>query len=509
MKTRRPTLPTAAWLLVLTFSLSGAAILSAQKAGTPDTGNGDKAERAKKLLDQLVRQESIRKKEREFMAQELVEAGRKRLELKRWDEAIAVAKEALDLAPDNEEAKELLVEARRKAGLQGAGGVAAITEKVEAERKVAQQVTHHEMARTLEQGKKLLGAREYREAIDAFENVIALARSMPTVEDARPTAEEARQLIDICWTTIRREKALRQQTVERSAREILTEQRRRQRHLVEARKRVLLTRAKYAMENSQHELAANLIEELLAVDPLNTEAQKLANRIRRTRSTDRRLATRRAAKENTSERMVSVDETMVPPTSTLTYAANWDEIRAKRPKSQVTEEEVAPWKKQVFTQLEKRVSFDFLDTPLADVVAFLQNLTGVNMVLDPAAIQGDDVPVTLKVNDMRLGAALDWILRLANLQYTLRDEAVFVSSGDRIKEAESLRIYEVRDLLAQIPDYSGSGLPSIGEGGGGDMGGEGDIFEDDAGGDGGMTGEELVEFIQDTIAPESWGEEDF
>jgi len=508
MKTRKSITSTAVWLLVLAFSLSGAALLSAQEAGGAGTGNDAKAERARKLLDQLVQQETIRKTERGYMAQKLVEAGQKRLAQKRYDEAIAVAKEALDLAPENAEAKKLLVEARKMAGLQGSGDVAAIAEKVQAEKQVARQVTHHEMRRTLERGKKFLGMREYREAIDAFENVVTLARSVPTMEGTQAAAEEAQQLINISWSTIRREKALRQQRVERSAKEILTEQRRRQRHLVEARKRVLLTRASYAMENGQHDLADSLVDELLAVDPLNAEAKEMAEQIRRTKRTDRLGTAKVESKNNNSELMADVDEAMVPPTAMLTYSANWDETRAKRPKSLVAEEEVAPWKKQVFEQMEKRVSFDFLDTPLADVVAFLQNLTGVNMVLDPGAVQGDDVPVTLKVSDMRLGASLDWILRLANLQFILRDEAVFISSKDRIREAEALCIYDVRDLLAQIPDYTGTGLPSIGEGGGGGGGGE-DLFqgEDDSGG--GMTGEDLVEFIQETIAPDSWGDEEF
>jgi hypothetical protein len=171
----------------------------------------------------------------------------------------------------------------------------------------------------------------------------------------------------------------------------------------------------------------------------------------------------------------------------------------------VAVEEVPEWKKRVYQQLEKKVSFDFVDTPLADVVAFLQNLTGVNMVLDPASVQGQDVPVTLKVSDMRLGAAVDWILRLASLSYTLRDEAVFISSKAGIKEAEALRIYDVRDLLAQIPDYTGTSLPSMGEGGG-EGGGGGDLFEGEGGNEEGMTGEDLVDFIKETIAPDSWGE---
>jgi len=91
------------------------------------------------------------------------------------------------------------------------------------------------------------------------------------------------------------------------------------------------------------------------------------------------------------------------------------------------------WKTDIQRQFEKRISFDFVDTPLDDVLCFLSSLTGTNIVLDRAALQDGEVPVTLKVNDMRLGAALDWILRLVNLNYVLRDEAVFVSTPERCR----------------------------------------------------------------------------
>ncbi|MDP6503283.1 MAG: hypothetical protein QF886_06690, partial [Planctomycetota bacterium] len=103
-----------------------------------------------------------------------------------------------------------------------------------------------------------------------------------------------------------------------------------------------------------------------------------------------------------------------------------------------------------------RISFDFVDTPLADVVAFLANLTNTNIVLDPATVEGDDVPVTLKVSDMKLLSALEWILRLVNLTYTFRDEAIFISTPERIQSLPSVRnkqiVFRVYDLREQLKE---------------------------------------------------------
>jgi len=111
------------------------------------------------------------------------------------------------------------------------------------------------------------------------------------------------------------------------------------------------------------------------------------------------------------------------------------------------EREAPAWEREIQEKFNKRISFDFVDTPIADVIAFLSNLTGTNFVLDPAAIQKKDLPVTLKVNDMRLGAALSWILKLVGLDHDLRNEAVFISTEDRLREPTRIRVYDCRRLL--------------------------------------------------------------
>lgn len=93
----------------------------------------------------------------------------------------------------------------------------------------------------------------------------------------------------------------------------------------------------------------------------------------------------------------------------------------------------ADWEKEFEAKLDEKVSFEFVQTPLSEVVRFLQNLTGLSMILDPRACEEvGDVSISLKVSDMRLRLALGWILRLANLTYDLRDGAIFISTPEGI-----------------------------------------------------------------------------
>ena len=93
------------------------------------------------------------------------------------------------------------------------------------------------------------------------------------------------------------------------------------------------------------------------------------------------------------------------------------------------------WKGMILARMERNVSFEFVDTPVGEALAFLQALTHVNIVVDPAPLRdrARRRTICLKVADMELRHALSWILRLSGRSYTLRNRAVFVSTPERIR----------------------------------------------------------------------------
>lgn len=466
-----------------------------------------KIERAKQLLNEMVRQEQILRKEREFMAQHFFENGRKHFDAKLFKEAIQAFRKALELDPKHEDAGKMLQEARRLAGIDSGRDAQSVLERLIAEKEVSRQMTKDELERALADGRDLYNQKRYQEAADSFDKALSLARWIPEMEGVDAFIQEARESLERCRKELRAEEVLRADRATKAAREVLSDEQRRQRNLVETRKKMLLERARSAMDSENFTLAMNLVDELYAVDPLNAEIKALKSQIERSQADKRNQEEMKKVKGGSDELMTHVTMESTPMSKLSEYPSNWGDLVQKRPTSMAAPEEVAEWKKNILSQMEKRVSFDFVDTPLPDVVAFLQNLTGVNMVIDPQAGAGGDVAVTLKVNDMRLAAAMDWILRLVSLKYILRDEAIYVSSSDRLEDKGIMRIYDVRDLLAQIPDFAGTGLPTISEGGGGGGGGGGDLFGGGEGGENeGISGDDLVTFIRENVAPSSWDE---
>ena len=462
-------------------------------------------QKAQELLAKIGEAELIKKQEMDFKVNSLCDEAEKALEIGNFPKAGNLLEEASKWNKKDERVKSLRTKLRILTGTKSVEPSDLLSEKEE-ERKVRIEMNIAEMEKLFESGNKLLALKQYDDSIERFENARAILRALPDTERLKGYRAESEQKLALA----RQEKAAEEQRVDelqkRQAAQLIQQQRIAQSNLQKKQREELLSRARAQMEEENYGLAEDYVKRLLNIDPLNAEARGLMSQLQRARRVDRSDTARRKTADSLDELLIQTEEVSTPITTLFEYPDNWQEIIAKRRIGSAISEDVPEWQQEIKAQMEKRISFDFVDTPLADVVAFLTNLTNTNMVLDPAAVEGDDVPVTLKVSDMKLEAALEWILRLVNLTYAFRDEAVFISTPDRVAEKPILRLYDVRDLLAVIPDYSGTGLPSIGEGGGGGGGGGGDLFGGEGGDGERFTGEDLVEFISQTVSPSSWGD---
>jgi len=100
--------------------------------------------------------------------------------------------------------------------------------------------------------------------------------------------------------------------------------------------------------------------------------------------------------------------------------------------------------------MAKKISFDFVEAPLPDVLQFVASLTDVTIVMDPSVAR-EGREVTLRVKDMRSEAALDWVLKLVGLTKIMKHDAIVVTTRERAfaMEQRSLREYDIRELLKE------------------------------------------------------------
>ena len=66
-----------------------------------------------------------------------------------------------------------------------------------------------------------------------------------------------------------------------------------------------------------------------------------------------------------------------------------------------------PWRAAIAQALTQEVTLDFQDNDLVETVNFLQKISGINIVIDPAVVAAAPPPVTLKVKAMKLENVLE------------------------------------------------------------------------------------------------------
>ncbi len=136
----------------------------------------------------------------------------------------------------------------------------------------------------------------------------------------------------------------------------------------------------------------------------------------------------------------------------------------------------------IVEELASKVTFDFHEEPLFDLVEFLRLEHRINVVLHRRALDdvglGTDTPITIRVSDVSLRAALELALEDLDLTWTIRDEVLLITTPEEDEQMLLTRVYDVAELVT----FRDS---------------EGVIWEDyDA----------LIETITRTVEPNTWDE---
>jgi hypothetical protein len=99
-------------------------------------------------------------------------------------------------------------------------------------------------------------------------------------------------------------------------------------------------------------------------------------------------------------------------------------------------------------KIARKVSIEFVDTPLQEALTFLQTVSKVGIILDPrAATKVAGRKINLRVTEMLLDEVLDKICKEAGLAWDTRGP-VYISTPEALQTSVELAIYDVKDLGA-------------------------------------------------------------
>ena len=514
----RPKAALSPLLALLLLLPAGAAVANGTKAEEPakpaQPQLTPQQQAANDLLERYRLEARVRKEQQLFLAAQHLKVGKAHFEIGDWKAALPHFQKAVELDPANPEALDYLARTRGMLGLkEGPGKV--IDDYID-QRTVAIEMRKLELANTFAQGKALYGKGQYAEALELFIRTKALAEYLAPLVEAGKTAAEADAYKQKAESAIRRQRGeAEKQRLER-AKEQTEELRKDRQSLLDGRQRARLEQARSLFEQHRYDQARKACDALLRDEPSNGAALALretAFQAARNEAIDRVLATRRAEVDRHFDEVAA----LAAPQNELVHMPldRFEEVRRRKVKPLFASDQKPPeaWEGRVREALDRKVSFDFVETPLQDVIGFLGTVADVSMIVDTEALKGEALNVTLRVNDMRLGAALNWICKLVGLKYALRNEAIFVSKPERIYDEVVLRMFDVTDLTMEIRNFKGRQRALATDSGWGDeSGGGGAAIEDffppeDEQEDKGFSGETLIEFIKQLISPGKWGDE--
>ena len=119
--------------------------------------------------------------------------------------------------------------------------------------------------------------------------------------------------------------------------------------------------------------------------------------------------------------------------------------------------------KRIREALELPATFDFLETPLEDVVEHVRNAHDVPILLDVASLPDPDVVLTKTLQHTTLANSLFLLLDEHDLCYVVKRDTLLITSKHSagLLKNSSTRIYQVHDLItapndptAKQPDFA-------------------------------------------------------
>ncbi len=378
-----------------------------------------------------------------------------------------------------------------------------------------------------------------------FDNLLQLAREAleaGDTEQARTLAEQARlrlsdsrdlfseqevqQRLDrqgaLVQEIIQTEEQIRQQeALERDLRlqrEAEEQQRQRQ---VERQQRIneALDRVRALQMEQKYQEALQVVEQILFLEPRNPAGLLLKDTLQDVilyRAFDE---TQRAKNLSYARESNRIQDSMILPDQLLDYPADWPDISFRRGEPAAFAE--SPEDRRVLAELDsKRIPASFTDNTLEDVVDFIATVTNLNIDVDWDSLQdvgvSRDELVTLELQPLPARVVLDRVLEkvspdaFSRANWAVNDGVVVIASDEALRKNTFIVIYDVRDLLFQIPSFTE--FPTLDLDsvlGQGEGGGEGSIFEDEGEQEGERLDREelrqrLIEIIQTNVDFEGW-----
>ncbi len=271
----------------------------------------------------------------------------------------------------------------------------------------------------------------------------------------------------------------------------------------------LIDRTRALQSELKYEEALDVVEQLLFMDPINPTGLLLRDIISDILIYRTYLQTQRDQGEGYSQLSLDMERAMVPAAGIMDYPSDWPDKTFDRGEQSAYAD--PPENRRVLAELARRkVPANFNDNTFEDVLSFVETVTNVDLDIDWDSLDeigiDRDTLLTLNFSPVPANVLLDRVIEKVsdgfnNAGWAVRDGILLVASDDALRKNTTLAIYDITDLLFEIPDYDNApeiDLESVlqqGEGGQG----QSPFDDDDEDDEEELTREERIQQILDII----------
>ncbi|RME80058.1 MAG: tetratricopeptide repeat protein, partial [Planctomycetota bacterium] len=437
-------------------------VKKAPSSGRPGKATLENKSKKKNLLDiqakdplskEKAKEITLHAKTRQALSEWYFKIGKSLYDKFQFEEAEKNFRRAYELYPKNAEAQRYLLLTRYLLD-KGYPTYKITSTLLQQEKEVMIQEKKAKMQRAFKRAVSLYDQGQYKEAIRFFEEVIEMIRAFPYQIDDNNYASKAKEYL----TDSKRKARLQEiKEIERKQQIALAKAREEELRLKRAHRRKiqkLLKQASKLIQLRYYEKAIQVLEEVLQEDPENRTAAPLLKLAKEGRSLKFRTKVWKDTREYLKQDQENINATSIPFSDFVRFPSKkeWDISRSREEAISGKIFEEPEWVKEYKAKLKgKRVSqVSFKDSSLLAVVKFLQDISGLTIVVDPQ-MDTTDKNVTLPITDEQsLENVLNLIMDQLGLTYIFKNEAIFITEKGNAVTKTHFVVLNVQDILNPI-----------------------------------------------------------
>ena len=354
---------------------------------------------------------------------------------------------------------ECRVQLGRGAGSEVLGDYAAASEMIRSNAKA-------EFEQLMTDGERLLDTGALDEARNkAAQAMVRLNQSHKAFGEAEYQQLAGRQK-DLLAKIQQRDEQIRIVRVDERTRELqrLEEERKLTYQQTKERKiRESLLRVRALQMELKYDEALQVIDNILSLDPLDPSALTLRDVITDAKIYRAQLTAERELGIGFARNRAENFDALVPPKNMLNFPDDWAAISNRRGSPLAFVD--SPENRRTLAALEsKRIPVAFKDNSLKDVLEFVQAVTQLNVDVDWPSLEAvgvdKDRTISLNLTNVPVRTVLDRVIEKASddptngAAWAVYDGVLTVASREQINKNKVLEIYDIRDLLINITNFT-------------------------------------------------------